>query len=78
MVERIGKSLYRAIYAEEPVSSRPIYAQRDVMPTLSPGIFAAAQGGAFRILLAVKAMAGGSYSSSMRQPSRLLTVARAV
>lgn len=57
VVECIGKSLYRAIYAEEPVSSRPIYAQRDVMPTLSPGIFAAAQGGAVCILMAIKAMA---------------------
>ena len=28
VVERIGKSLYRAIYAEEPVSSRPICAAR--------------------------------------------------
>ena len=43
VVERIGKSLYRAIYAEEPVSSRPIYAQRDAMPTLNLDIFAVAK-----------------------------------
>ena len=39
VIQRIGKSLYRAIYGEEPVSSKPIYAQRDAMPTLNLDIF---------------------------------------
>lgn len=39
VVERIAKNLYRAIYGQEPVSSRPIYEKRDAMPTLSLDIF---------------------------------------
>ena len=33
IVEQIGKSLYRFIYNEAPVSSRPIHIQRDAHPT---------------------------------------------
>lgn len=40
IVEIIGKSLYRAIYDEEPVSSNPIYAQRDKQPVFKFDLFA--------------------------------------
>jgi DNA (cytosine-5)-methyltransferase 1 len=35
IVELIGKSLYRFIYDEEPVSSRPIHVKRDAQPMLN-------------------------------------------
>ncbi len=35
IVEQIGKSLYRFIYDEEPVSSRPIHIKRDAQPMLN-------------------------------------------
>lgn len=35
IVEQIGKSLYRFIYDEEPVSSRPIHVKRDAQPMLN-------------------------------------------
>ena len=40
IVEQIGKSLYRFIYGEEPVSSKPIYTNRDAQPMLSLDLFA--------------------------------------
>lgn len=40
IVEQIGKSLYRFLFNEEPISSRPIYVQRDVKPMLDLGLFA--------------------------------------
>lgn len=40
IVEEVGKSLYRFIYDEEPVSHRPIYRQRDAKPMLSLDLFA--------------------------------------
>ena len=40
IVEEIGKSLYRFIYEREPVSSRPIFTQRDAKPMLDLGLFA--------------------------------------
>lgn len=40
IVEVIGKSLYRAIYNEEPVSSHPIYTKRDKQPVFSFDLFA--------------------------------------
>lgn len=40
IVEQIGKSLYRFIYGEEPVTSKPIYTQRDSQPMLSLDLFA--------------------------------------
>lgn len=39
IVEQIGKYLYRFIYNEEPVSSRPIHVKRDACPTLDFGLF---------------------------------------
>jgi len=39
IVERIGKSLYRYIYDEEPVSSRPICIQRNAHPMLDLTLF---------------------------------------
>ncbi len=39
IVEEIGKSLYRFIYDEAPVSSRPIFTQRDAKPMLDLGFF---------------------------------------
>lgn len=39
IVEQIGKSLYRFIYNEAPVSSRPIHIQRDAHPTLDLKLF---------------------------------------
>lgn len=39
IVEQIGKSLYRFIYNEAPVSSRPIHIQRDAHPTLDLNLF---------------------------------------
>lgn len=43
IVEHIGKSLYRFIYDEEPVSTRPIYTKREAQPTLDLGLFADAE-----------------------------------
>lgn len=40
IVEQIGKSLYRFIYGEEPVSSKPIYTTREAQPILSLDLFA--------------------------------------
>jgi len=40
VVESIGKSLYRFIYDEEPISTHPIFTQRDVKPMLDLGLFA--------------------------------------
>lgn len=40
IVEIIGKSLYRAIYDEEPVSSNPISAKRDKQPVFKFDLFA--------------------------------------
>ena len=39
IVEQIGKSLYQFIYDEAPVSSRPIFTQRDSKPMLELGLF---------------------------------------
>ena len=39
IVEQIGKSLYRFIYGEEPISSRPIHLKRDARPMLDFGLF---------------------------------------
>lgn len=39
IVEQIGKTLYRFIYGEEPVSTRPIYTKRDARPMLDFGLF---------------------------------------
>lgn len=41
VVEQIGRSLYRFMFDEEPVSSRPIFAKRDSCPMLDLGLFAA-------------------------------------
>ncbi|MBQ6751430.1 MAG: DNA (cytosine-5-)-methyltransferase [Bacteroidaceae bacterium] len=40
IVEQIGKSLYRFIYDEEPVSSKPIHIKRDAQPMLNFDAFA--------------------------------------
>ena len=40
IVEVVGKSLYRAIYNEEPISSNPIYTQRDKQPVFKFDLFA--------------------------------------
>lgn len=40
VVEEIGKSLYRLIYDEAPVSTRPIFTQRDARPMLDLMLFA--------------------------------------
>lgn len=40
IVEQIGKSLYSFIYDEAPVSSRPIFVNRDAKPMLDLGLFA--------------------------------------
>lgn len=40
VVEVVGKSLYRAIYGEEPVSSNPIYTKRDKQPIFKFDLFA--------------------------------------
>ncbi|MDO4755805.1 MAG: DNA (cytosine-5-)-methyltransferase, partial [Parabacteroides sp.] len=40
IIELIGKSLYRFIYNEEPVSSKPIHVLRDSCPTLDLDLFA--------------------------------------
>ena len=40
IIEQIGKSLYRFIYDEEPVSSRPIHILRDSKPMLDLALFA--------------------------------------
>lgn len=39
IVEQIGKSLYKFIYNEAPVSSRPIFTKRDATPMLDLGLF---------------------------------------
>jgi len=39
IIEQIGKSLYRFIYDEEPVSSRPIHILRDPKPMLDLELF---------------------------------------
>lgn len=39
IVEQIGKSLYRFIYDKEPISSRPIFMERDAMPMLDLKLF---------------------------------------
>ncbi len=39
IVQEIGKSLYRFIYDEEPVSNRPIEKQRDALPKLQFDLF---------------------------------------
>ena len=39
IVEQIGKYLYRFIYNEEPVSSKPIHVKREACPTLDFGLF---------------------------------------
>ena len=39
IVELIGKSLYRFIYNEEPVSTRPLNVLRDACPTLNFDLF---------------------------------------
>jgi len=40
VVEQIGKSLYRAIYDEEPISHHPIFLQREARPMLNLDLFA--------------------------------------
>ena len=40
IVELIGKSLYQFIYDEAPVSSKPIFTNRDAKPMLDLGLFA--------------------------------------
>lgn len=40
VVEVVGKSLYRAIFGEEPVSSNPIYTKRDKQPVFKFDLFA--------------------------------------
>lgn len=40
VVEEIGKSLYRMIYDKAPVSTHPIFANRDARPMLDLGLFA--------------------------------------
>ena len=40
IIEQIGKSLYQFIYDEAPVSTRPIFINRDAKPMLDLGLFA--------------------------------------
>ena len=40
VVEEIGKSLYRMIYDKAPVSTHPIFTNRDARPMLDLGLFA--------------------------------------
>ena len=40
IVEQIGKSLYQFIFDEAPVSSKPIFTNRDAKPMLDLGLFA--------------------------------------
>jgi DNA (cytosine-5)-methyltransferase 1 len=40
IVEKIGKSLYQFIYDEAPVSTKPIFTNRDAKPMLDLGLFA--------------------------------------
>lgn len=40
IVEQIGKSLYQFIYDKAPVSTKPIFTNRDVKPMLDLGLFA--------------------------------------
>lgn len=39
IIQEVGKSLYRFIYDEEPISTRPIEMQRDSQPTLEFSLF---------------------------------------
>ena len=39
IVQEIGRSLYRFIYDEAPVSTRPIFMQRNPRPALTPDLF---------------------------------------
>ena len=40
IIEQIGKSLYQFIYDEAPMSTRPIFTNRDAKPMLDLGLFA--------------------------------------
>ena len=40
IVEQLGKSLYQFIYGEAPVSTKPIFINRDAKPMLDLGLFA--------------------------------------
>lgn len=40
IVEQIGKSLYQFIYDEAPISTKPIFTNRDAKPMLDLGLFA--------------------------------------
>ena len=40
IVEQIGKSLYQFIYNEAPISTKPIFTNRDAKPMLDLGLFA--------------------------------------
>lgn len=40
IVEEVGKSLYRFIFNKEPISSKPIYKQREAQPKLDLKLFA--------------------------------------
>lgn len=40
IIEQIGKSLYQFIYDEAPISTRPIFTNRDAKPMLDLGLFA--------------------------------------
>lgn len=40
IVEQIGKSLYQFIYGEAPISSKPIFINREAKPMLDLGLFA--------------------------------------
>lgn len=39
IIQRMGQSLYRFIFDKEPISTRPIYMQREPMPRLSLNLF---------------------------------------
>ena len=45
IVQQVGKSLYRFIYGDEPVSSHPIEMKRDAQPKLSLDLFADVEDG---------------------------------
>jgi len=45
IVQQVGKNLYRFIYGDEPVSSRPIEMKRDAQPKLSLDLFADVEDG---------------------------------
>ena len=44
-LQQVGKSLYRFIYGDEPVSSHPIEMKRDAQPKLSLDLFADVEDG---------------------------------